>query len=55
MLDFRISEVDKMNIDRLWCNARVDKTEYYEKFGLTKTDKTYIKGGIDFVILEKKT
>lgn len=53
LLEFIISEVENMNIAKLWCNARVDKTKYYERFGLMKTDKTYVKGGIDFVILEK--
>jgi len=53
LLKYIISEVTKMNVDKLWCNARVDKTDYYEKFGLTKTNKTYQKGGVDFVILEK--
>lgn len=53
LLEHVISEVKSMNINTLWCNARLDKTQYYEKFGLSKTKKTYVKGGIDFVILEK--
>lgn len=40
-------------IEKLWCNARVNKTAYYQKFGLIETEKRYTKGGIDFVILEK--
>tara|TARA_R110000868_G_scaffold178679_3_gene418485 strand:- start:952 stop:1302 length:351 start_codon:yes stop_codon:yes gene_type:complete len=40
-------------VKKLWCNARVNKSEFYKKFGLLATDKTYIKGGIEFVILEK--
>lgn len=37
----------------LWCNARVDKTAYYKKFGMTETEETYTKQNIKFVILKK--
>ncbi len=40
-------------VKKLWCNARVDKTGYYKKFGLKETENRYTKGGIDFVILER--
>ena len=53
LLTFLMKEVESMNLDKVWCNARVDKTEYYKRFGLLKTEKKYTKGGIDFVILEK--
>ncbi len=42
------------DIQRLWCNARVDKTHFYKKFGFIETTSTFKKGGIDFVILERK-
>ena len=53
LLQYIMDEAQSLKLKKIWCNARVDKTDYYEKFGLTKTDKTYVKGGIDFVILEK--
>lgn len=53
LLSFLMKEVERMKLDKVWCNARTDKTEYYERFDLLKTETTYIKGGIDFVILEK--
>ena len=53
ILNHIISEVKNKAIKRLWCNARIDKTKFYEKFGLKKTMETFSKGGIDFVILEK--
>lgn len=37
----------------LWCNARIDKTDYYKNFGMVETDKTYIKQNLKFVILKK--
>lgn len=46
--------LEQKEIVSIWCNARVEKTAFYEKFGLVKTDKTFQKGGIDYVIMEKK-
>lgn len=41
------------NIKKIWCNARKDKSEYYKRFGLTTSNITFSKGGINFVIMEK--
>ena len=43
----------QLKIEKLWCNARANKTSFYKKFGLDETKKTYRKGGIDFIVLEK--
>ncbi|WP_229201206.1 GNAT family N-acetyltransferase [Arcticibacterium luteifluviistationis] len=53
ILNHVLTEAKSKGIKRLWCNARVDKTKFYEKFGLVKTEQTFTKGGIDFVILER--
>jgi predicted GNAT family N-acyltransferase len=54
MLLERIIDVVKNDgIHKLWCNARVEKSNFYERFGFKLTDKTYEKGGIEFVIMEK--
>ncbi|MFS4492064.1 GNAT family N-acetyltransferase [Maribacter sp. 2308TA10-17] len=37
----------------LWCNARVNKTHFYKKFGMVETEETYVKQNIKFVILRK--
>lgn len=37
----------------IWCNARIDKIAFYEKFGLLPTQKTFNKGGIKYVIMKK--
>lgn len=36
---------------KIWCNARKDKTAFYEKFGLNETKETFVKGGITYVIM----
>lgn len=40
-------------IEKIWCNARVEKMAYYQRFGLEETGERFEKGGIDFVILQK--
>lgn len=37
----------------IWCNARVEKTAFYEKFGLLKTTDTFTKGGKEYIIMKK--
>ena len=38
---------------RIWCNARVNATALYERFGMHKTQNTYTKLGFDYVVMEK--
>ncbi|MFY0686994.1 MAG: GNAT family N-acetyltransferase [Cyclobacteriaceae bacterium] len=40
-------------VPRIWCNARADKIAFYKRFGMTETDKRFVKAGIDFVIMER--
>ncbi|WP_268034751.1 GNAT family N-acetyltransferase [Algoriphagus sp. PAP.12] len=44
---------EKSKLSKIWCNARVEKSAFYEKFGMQATDKTFEKGGIMYVIMEK--
>ncbi|TDQ25439.1 GNAT family N-acetyltransferase [Tenacibaculum caenipelagi] len=48
-----IDLLEKKGIKKLWCNARVEKSKFYEKFNLKPTDKKFEKDGIDYVIMEK--
>ena len=48
-----IALLRKEGVRKLWCNARIGKTEFYEKFNLKPTNKKFKKGGIDYVIMEK--
>ncbi|WP_221932513.1 GNAT family N-acetyltransferase [Carboxylicivirga sp. M1479] len=45
--------VKQHQLDRLWCNARIEKCEYYARFGMQLTDKKFVKGVIEYVIMEK--
>ena len=42
------------SIEKIWCNARIDKALYYEKFGMIQTSKTFVKEGQTYVVMEKK-
>ena len=53
LLNYLITSVTDKNIERLWCNARVDKTSYYENFGMTQTGNKFTKEGVNYVVMEK--
>ena len=46
-----IQEARQRGLQQLWCNARADKVAFYERFGLQATEKTFVKGGINYIIL----
>lgn len=41
------------NVHKIWCNARIDKTSFYKKFGMWETDRKFSKENINYVIMEK--
>jgi GNAT superfamily N-acetyltransferase len=47
-----VSFIKETGAKKLWCNARVDATGFYAKFGFEQTAKTFTKNGYDFVIME---
>ncbi len=53
LLTYLMKELTTDRIERIWCNARVDKTGFYERFGMKKTDRSFSKGGIDYIIMER--
>lgn len=40
-------------LKKIWCNARIDKSNYYAKFGMIVTDDKFLKGGVEYLIMEK--
>lgn len=52
LLHYLFETVQKKGIQKIWCNARVNKTGYYAKFGMEPTDKKFSKNGIDYVVME---
>ncbi|MCR9252016.1 MAG: GNAT family N-acetyltransferase [bacterium] len=52
LLKYVIDQAKLNDAELLWCNARKDKIGLYQKFKMMETDKTYVKGGIEFVVME---
>ncbi len=40
-------------ITQLCCNARQEKAGFYRRFGLQETDRTFMKGGKSYVVMER--
>ncbi|NDI33750.1 GNAT family N-acetyltransferase [Chengkuizengella sediminis] len=53
LLHHVIEEAKKMGLTKIWCNARENKTSFYEKFGLKKSKQTFQKSGINYIIMER--
>lgn len=43
-----------MQFSRVWCNSRVDKLDFYRKFGFEGTGETFKKDGFKFEVIEKR-
>ena len=54
LLSFLMDEVKRYPLSSIFCNARIERTAYYEKFGLKRTEEYFEKGGRKYVIMEKK-
>ena len=53
LLTHVMAYAERKKVNRIWCNARMDKKEFYLKFGLHSTHTTFTKGEIDYVVMEK--
>lgn len=52
LLNFIFQQAKNKGVKRIWCNARVNKKSFYEKFGLIDTKNTFFKSGQEFTIME---
>ena len=52
LLNYLIADLKTFEVNRIWCNARLDKVPFYQKFGFTSTNQTFTKKGISYVIME---
>ena len=53
LLSHLINELIAKGAQSIWCNARVNATALYKRFGMKKTDQTYTKLGFDYVVMER--
>lgn len=42
-----------LKVDKVWCNVRKDKLNFYKKFGFVETTNVFQKENIEYVIMEK--
>ncbi|MEH0156646.1 GNAT family N-acetyltransferase [Limibacter armeniacum] len=54
LLTHLMDAVAELGVTRVWCNARANKTTFYNRFGLKETRNQFSKGGLDYVIMEKR-
>ena len=53
LLDYIFEKAGEYEIELIWCNARVQKIAFYEKFGICTTDKKYSRNEIDYIVMMK--
>ena len=53
LLNYLLDWLGEQGATRIWCNARIEKCGFYERFGMVKTDETFQKGGKDYVVMER--
>ncbi len=50
LIDYAID----MKLERLWCNSRIETTDFYKKFGYKETNERFSKNNHDYIIIEKR-
>ncbi|AFC27649.1 putative acyltransferase [Paenibacillus mucilaginosus 3016] len=53
LLTHVLGEAERAGVKRIYCNARVEKAGFYEKFGLSPTEDTFTKSGKTYVVMER--
>ncbi|MET7030347.1 GNAT family N-acetyltransferase [Sediminicola luteus] len=53
MLQHLLKVAHSKGVEKIWCNARKEKTGFYHKLGLIETTQTFSKGNINYVVMEK--
>ena len=53
LLSHLLKEAESYPISSIFCNARIERIAFYEKFGLQQTTHSFEKGGRKYVIMEK--
>ncbi|SFC96933.1 GNAT family N-acetyltransferase [Flavobacterium phragmitis] len=52
LLKYIFKTAQKKGIKKIWCNARKEKKQFYEKFGMYDTGEVFNKAGQEFTIME---
>lgn len=52
LLQYIISECQKLGVKKLWCNARTEKSSFYQRFGFTESNTCFDRDGKSYLIME---
>lgn len=52
LLKYIFEVAREKKLEKVWCNARKEKKEFYEKFGMVDTRDVFTKAGQEFTIME---
>ena len=52
MMNYIISYAKEKHLEKVWCNARLSATGFYKKLGFVTKGETFLKGGIEYVVME---
>ncbi|HET8828660.1 MAG TPA: GNAT family N-acetyltransferase [Pelobium sp.] len=52
MMNYVLNYAKEKGLKKVWCNARLTATIFYEKLGFVKTGNAFSKSGIDYIIME---
>lgn len=53
IINWMLSYAKDVKLEKVWCNSRLDKVEFYKKFGFIQTDKTFSRDKHEYVVVEK--
>lgn len=53
LLAYLLTTATEKGVSKIWCNARVEKVQFYAKFGFITTNNRFNKKGIDYVVMER--
>lgn len=53
LLSHLIEDAKSLKLQSLICNARIEKCDFYERFGMEKTNKTFDKGGKSYIVMKR--
>lgn len=53
LLSYLMEEIRQKDVTKVWCNARSEKTLFYQKFGMEIRGEKYYRGSIEYVKMEK--
>ena len=52
LLNFIFEAAKEKGVKKIWCNARTNKTSFYEKFKMKNAHEIFVRSGQEYTIME---